>query len=136
MMRLTVDGVLTSQEFQCFWEKFLQIWKAVPDASEAEEHCMLSRCLPPRERERMVGETNKILGRRRRVMLTGWLAEITATQMRTWLNQVGVQVGKVTLVPGGVEVDPKGEQDTQNLLAYNGKHFQWGNNAGGVGQVS
>ena len=23
MMQLTVDGVLTSQEFKCFWEKFL-----------------------------------------------------------------------------------------------------------------
>ena len=84
MMRLTVDGVLTSQEFKCFWEKFLRMWKAVPDASEAEAHRLLLGCLSPRERERMVGETKKILGRSRRLLLTGWPAEITATQMRTW----------------------------------------------------
>ena len=59
MMRLTVDGVLTSQEFKCFWEKFLRMWKAVPDASEAEAHRLLLGCLPPSERGENGGRNQK-----------------------------------------------------------------------------
>ena len=118
---MAVDGVLTSQEFKCFWEKFLRMWKAVPGASEAEAHRLLLGCFLPKERERMVGETKKILRRQRRMLLTGWPAEMTATQMRAWLSKIGVQAGKVRLVPGRIEVDPKKEQDTQYLMESTSK---------------
>ena len=118
-----MDGVLTSQDFKCFWEKFLRLWKAVPDATELEAHRLLMGCLPKKERERMMGEAKKILGRRRRLRLTGWPSNMTVAQMRAWLNSQGVQVGKVRLVTGGMEIDPKTDRDTQILLPLHGKRF-------------
>jgi hypothetical protein len=122
-MRLMTEGVLTSQDFKCFWEKFLRLWKAVPDATELEAHRLLMGCLPKKERERMMGEAKKILGRRRRLQLTGWPSNMTVAQMRAWLNSQGVQVGKVRLVTGGMEVDLKSDRDTQILLSLRGKRF-------------
>jgi hypothetical protein len=122
-MRLMVDGVLTSQDFKCFWEKFLRLWKAVPDATEMEAHRLLLGCLPKKERERMMGEAKKILARRRRLLLTGWPSNMTVAQMRAWLNTQGVQVGKVRLVTGGMEIDLKSDRDTQVLLPLHGKRF-------------
>ena len=40
-MRSMVDGVMTSQDFKCFEEKFLCLWKAVPDVTEMEAHGLL-----------------------------------------------------------------------------------------------
>ena len=39
------------------------------------------------------------------------------------MNTQGVQVGKVRLVAGGMEVDPKTDRDTQILLALHEKPF-------------
>ena len=84
-------------------------------------------CQGRKERERMVAETKRILGRRQRLMLTGRPTEMTPTQMRVWLSKVGAQARKVRLGSGGLEADPKREQDTRNLLTYHGRHFT-GNN--------
>lgn len=69
-------------------------------------------------------ETKKILARRRRLRLTGWPTAMTVAQMRAWLNSQGVQVGKVKLVTGGIEIDPKTDRDTQLLMPLHGKHFE------------
>ena len=92
----------------------------MPDATELEAHRLLMGCLPKKERERMMGEAKKILGRQRRLRLTGWPSNMTVAQMRAWLNSQGVQVGKVRLVTGGMEIDPKTDQV---LLPLHGKRF-------------
>ena len=101
----------------------MRLWKAVPDATEMEAHWLLMGCLPKKERERMMVEAKKILARRRRLWLSGWPSNMTVAQMRAWMNTQGVQVGKVRLVAGGMEIEPKTDRDTQILLALCGKRF-------------
>ena len=89
-LRLPNEGRTTMQEFRCFWENFLQHWGAVPEATEEEARRLFMQRLPPKERVRMIGESKRILNRRRRLKLRGWPVEMTIHQMRRWMDHQGV----------------------------------------------
>ena len=48
---------------------------------------------------------------------------MTVCQMQAWLISQGVQVGKVKMAAGGIDIDPKMDKHTQLLLPLHGKHF-------------
>ena len=85
---------------------------------------MFMQKLPPRERVKMIGESKRILNRRRRLKLKGWPTEMTMHQMRSWMGRQGIHVLKVKKVTDGIVVDPNIGRDQQLMWAFHGKHFQ------------
>ena len=73
---------------------------------------MIMQRLPPNERFRMIGESKRILNRRRRLKLRGWPMEMTIHQMRSWMDHQGVHTLEVKKMSDGFEVDPKRGRDS------------------------
>jgi hypothetical protein len=96
----------------------------VPGATEGEAYRWFVSALTQRDRERVIGESKKVLARRKRLRLVGWPAEMTPGQMRSWLDRQGVHVQKVKVVNGGMEVDPKTEHDSDLLRDFGGQRFE------------
>ena len=121
--RLNYEGELTSQVFKGYWERFLVLKDMVPGVTEDETYRLLLRALPPKERERVVGEQNRVLARRRRYILQGF-PDFDEGRMRSWLQGVNVVAQRVKIVPGGFEVDPQTEQGGQVLMKFHGEKFE------------
>ena len=55
--------------------------------------------------------------------MTGFPTAMTVGQMRALLIYPGVQVGKMKMVAGAIDIDPKMDKHTQLLLPLHGRHF-------------